>query len=87
MEGTMKEFRVEMFVNNKWIAGRSPNGGTKRIFTNYMDAIDCHDRIIVLWGEHESKVKKHYPTEYDSERFPHDFRIVRREVTEWESIN
>lgn len=82
-----KEYRVEMFRKGKWIKGHSPNNVNARIFTDYMDAVNFHDRIITAWGEYENKVKTHFPADYDPESFPHKFRIVRREVTEWESIS
>ena len=73
------EYKVEMKrVDSKWYNAHSPNRHGNRMFNNYMSAVEYMDRVIEAWGRYE---KMFNPIE---SMIPRKFRIVKREVTEWE---
>lgn len=77
----MKEFKVQMFIDGKWCGGRMPNQGNTRVFRNKQDAINHMDALIIRWDDHRNRYNKDGRKSY-----PVKFRIMSRDVTEWEEV-
>lgn len=84
----MKEYMVQMKVANpeaKWQSARRPNNTNKRVFSNYDDAVDFMDSVIIMWDQYEEKWKK-YDNSIVDNLIPRKYRILKREVSEWEEV-
>lgn len=79
----MKEFKVEMLVKGKWVTPRIPFGGGNpgKICDNVAEANTRYLACINAW----EKYKRNFPQYANNSCNPTDFRIVSREVTEWEA--
>lgn len=84
----MKEYMVQMKVANpeaKWQSAHKPNNAYHKAFDNYTDAVEFMDRVIILWDQYEEKWKK-YDKGISENLIPRKYRILKREVSEWEEV-
>ena len=81
----MKEYKVQSLEKGKWMIARIPFGDSmvNKVFTNEAEANRCLLTCIKKWED----FKKNYPQYANDATNPTDFRIVEREVTEWEDTH
>ena len=90
----MKQFSVWMKKRShkdgtlRWMPAHMPNQGNQRFFNSKSDAEEQKGVLERAWNEYEEKWGKLYPSR-DSVKTgmcPTEFKIMSRDVTEWEDI-
>lgn len=74
----MKEYRIEGKIKGRWLPTGNPYYNHARIFKT-KDAAD--DELSVIKGAWERHARI-----YNTANIPKEFRIVSRDVTEWEEV-
>ena len=79
----MKEYKVMMKVNDKWVNGHSPNNPATRTKRTMEEAQSHMFFIQNRWEEYRAEWGRFiwYKTPH-----PDAFKIVTRDVTEWEDV-
>lgn len=77
----MKEYKVQMLFNGKWISGHRPNNIHYKTSRNKEEMIKYMCEMGEAWRIYRIKLEN---LGYDTKLTPETFRIVSREITEWE---
>lgn len=73
----MKQYTVQMKINNKWVSAHAPNNLIKTLKNDKQAILKNYNAIKESWHDYSNK--------YNGKLInpPTDFRIVSRNVTEW----
>ena len=90
----MKQFTVWMKRRSgkdgtiQWMPAHTPNQGKQRIFNSKADAEEQKTELETVWGNYEEKWERLYPSRDPIRQgmYPKAFKIMSREVTEWEDV-